>query len=104
MAETADGEVIDPFDGQKDLKRKVLRHVSPAFAEDPLRVLRLARFAALFPDFTVADDTALLLQHLVRSGELENLTRERVWLEVKRLVVMRAVIDFLPCWPSIMLG
>ena len=50
----------------------------------PLRVLRLARFAALFPDFTVADDTALLLQHLVRSGELENLTRERVWLEVKK--------------------
>lgn len=83
MAQDADGNIIDPYGGQKDLKNRVIRHVSPHFAEDPLRVLRLARFAAkLKPfDFTITAETQKFLQQMVASGELENLTPERVWEE-----------------------
>lgn len=75
------GVIIDPFGGQKDLKDGVLRHVSDAFKDDPLRVLRVARFAARY-DFTVAKETMKLMSKMAKSGELENLTAERVWQEL----------------------
>ena len=84
MAEDAAGKVIDPYGGQKDLNARVLRHVSPAFAEDPVRVLRLARFAARFPQFTVATETLALMQQMVRAGETRHLVAERVWQELSR--------------------
>ncbi|MCP5143578.1 MAG: multifunctional CCA addition/repair protein [Gammaproteobacteria bacterium] len=83
MAETAEGEVIDPFDGREDLSNRLLRHVSPAFVEDPLRVLRVARFAARF-DFTVVDETMALMRAMAHSGELDSLTPERVFTETRR--------------------
>lgn len=85
MAEK-DGEIVDPFGGQQDLKNRILRHVSPTFREDPLRVLRVARFAARYAylGFSVADETLSLLQEISASGELENLTIERVWQETER--------------------
>ncbi|HET7524992.1 MAG TPA: multifunctional CCA tRNA nucleotidyl transferase/2'3'-cyclic phosphodiesterase/2'nucleotidase/phosphatase [Burkholderiaceae bacterium] len=85
IAEDADtGELIDPFGGQRDIEHRVLRHVSDAFAEDPVRLLRLARFAARWPHFTVAGDTRALLRRLVDSGEVDALVPERVWQEVSR--------------------
>lgn len=84
MAEDSDGRVIDPYGGQKDLKAKVLRHVSPAFAEDPVRILRLARFAARLPQFSIAPETQALMQRMVQSGETKHLVAERVWQEVSR--------------------
>ena len=84
IAEDTDGNLIDPYAGQADLEQKLLRHVSLAFSEDPLRVLRVARFAARFHShgFTIADETLVLMSQMVASGELENLTPERVWQEV----------------------
>ncbi len=84
IAVARDGTLIDPFGGMKDLQAKVLRHVSPAFVEDPLRVLRVARFAARFADFTVADETRALMRTIAASGELAALTAERVWQELAR--------------------
>jgi len=86
MAQAEDGTLFDPYQGQKDLTARVLRHVSPAFAEDPLRVLRVARFAARFADlgFTVAEETMALMRQLTESGELLHLTPERVWKETER--------------------
>jgi tRNA nucleotidyltransferase (CCA-adding enzyme) len=84
MARSADGELIDPCGGQADLKARVLRHVSPAFSEDPVRILRLARFAARWPDFTVADETLRLMQQMVADGEVDALVPERVWQEISR--------------------
>lgn len=86
MAQTAEGELIDPYNGQQDLRNKVLRHVSPAFSEDPLRVLRLARFYARFKPlgFSVADDTKALCAQLRDAGELTQLSAERVWQETQR--------------------
>ena len=84
MAEDADGTLIDPWGGQRDLSARLLRHVSPAFAEDPVRILRVARFAARFGDFSVAPDTALLMRQMVRSGEVDALVAERVWQELSR--------------------
>ncbi|TAK90519.1 MAG: multifunctional CCA addition/repair protein [Burkholderiaceae bacterium] len=78
------GELIDPFNGQRDLQKKILRHVSPAFIEDPLRVLRLARFAARYGDFTVAVETIVLAQDIAAAGELDALVPERVWQELSR--------------------
>lgn len=80
------GEIFDPYGGQQDIAQRLLRHVSAAFVEDPLRVLRLARFYARFYPlgFTVAPDTKLLLQQLVQQGELQHLTAERVWQETAR--------------------
>lgn len=80
------GEIIDPFGGQKDLKDRVLRHVSDAFAEDPLRVLRVARFASRF-DFTIAPETKKLMKGLSDSGELDTLSSERVWKEASRAMM-----------------
>lgn len=84
LAESEDGHIIDPYGGQKDLAAKVLRHVSPAFAEDPLRVLRVARFAARFHHlgFSVADETMQLMAEITASGELSALVSERVWTEI----------------------
>jgi tRNA nucleotidyltransferase (CCA-adding enzyme) len=81
IARAPDGTLIDPFGGKSDLERRVLRHVSPAFAEDPLRVLRVARFAARF-GFEVAPETATLMRVIVDSGELVTLSPERVWREL----------------------
>ena len=83
MARGEDGTLIDPCGGAADLAAGVLRHVSPAFAEDPLRVLRVARFAARF-GFAVAPETEALMRELVASGELETLAHERVWQEIAR--------------------
>ena len=79
------GEIIDPFGGQEDLKNGVLRHVSEAFAEDPLRVLRVARFKARY-GFKLAKETYDLMHQLVESGELDHLTRERIWVEIEKLL------------------
>lgn len=89
MAEGADGQIIDPYGGQQDLHAKLLRHVSPAFAEDPLRVLRVARFAARFAPlgFSVASETLALMRQLAESGELQALTAERSWKEVSRALM-----------------
>jgi len=85
MARDKEGVVIDPFGGRADLEAKVLRHVSEAFAEDPLRVLRVARFLARFgPDWSVAPETRKLMLSMVASGELDALTRERVWVEFEK--------------------
>jgi tRNA nucleotidyltransferase (CCA-adding enzyme) len=86
IAESPDGELIDPYGGKADLEARLLRHVSPAFVEDPLRVLRVARFAAYLHalDFQVADDTLSLMRSLCESGELETLSAERIWSEMAR--------------------
>ncbi len=86
MAQDDNGTIIDPFNGQEDLKNKILRHVSPAFNEDPLRVLRVARFAARFHHlgFKIADETIALMTQISQSGELAHLTAERVWVETER--------------------
>lgn len=84
MALDADGSWIDPYGGARDVEAKVFRHVSDAFAEDPLRVLRVARFAARFTDFTVAPETLLLCKKLVADGEIAELVAERVWQEISR--------------------
>jgi len=84
MAEDADGALVDPWGGARDLEARVLRHVSPAFAEDPVRILRVARFAARFADFTVAAETNALMQQMVVAGEADALVPERVWREVSR--------------------
>jgi tRNA nucleotidyltransferase (CCA-adding enzyme) len=78
------GPIIDPYGGQNDIEAKVFRHVSAAFAEDPLRLLRIARFAARFPAFTIAPETQEALQAIVQSGELSALSPERVWQELGR--------------------
>jgi tRNA nucleotidyltransferase (CCA-adding enzyme) len=84
MARDEDGTLVDPHGGQRDLAARVLRHVSPAFAEDPVRILRLARFAARFPDFTVAPETLALMRGMVEAGEVDALVAERVWQELAR--------------------
>ena len=84
MARDPDGALIDPYGGQRDLAARVLRHVSPAFAEDPVRILRLARFAARFADFTVAPETLALMRTMVAAGEVDALVPERVWQELAR--------------------
>ena len=78
------GPILDPYNGQEDLAAKVFRHVSDAFAEDPLRLLRIARFAARFPEFSVADETMIALKAIVQSGELAALSAERIWQELAR--------------------
>ncbi|WP_373389468.1 multifunctional CCA addition/repair protein [Pseudomonas alcaligenes] len=89
MAEDDQGRITDPYGGQRDLQDRVLRHVSPAFAEDPLRVLRVARFAARYAPlgFRVADETLELMRQLAESGELQALTAERSWKEISRALM-----------------
>ncbi|PPD10752.1 MAG: multifunctional CCA addition/repair protein [Methylotenera sp.] len=84
IAKSANGALIDPFNGLADLKSKTLRHVSDAFAEDPVRILRAARFAARFADFTVAPETNKLMQQMVAAGEVDALVPERVWQELSK--------------------
>ena len=79
MAQDDQGRLIDPYGGQRDLAARVLRHVSPAFAEDPVRILRLARFAARLHDFSVAPETLDLMRQMVDAGEVDALVAERVW-------------------------
>lgn len=98
IAQGKDGEIIDPYHGQQDLEQRVLRHVSPTFQEDPLRILRVARFAARFAGlgFTIADDTMALMAHMVAVGEADHLVAERVWQETARaLMEKRPEIYFL---------
>ncbi len=84
MAEDESGRLIDPHGGQRDLAAKVFRHVGEAFAEDPVRILRVARFAARFADFGVAPETLGLMRQMVENGEVDALVPERVWQEVAR--------------------
>jgi len=84
MARDRAGRLVDPLDGRGDIQRKVLRHVGPAFAEDPVRLLRLARFAARFPEFSVADETMDLARRLVADGEVDALVPERIWQEIAK--------------------
>lgn len=77
-------DVIDPFGGRLDLSQRLLRHVTDAFAEDPVRILRVARFAARFPDFSVAPETQALMRQMVSAGEVDHLVPERVWQELSR--------------------
>lgn len=86
IAEDEQGNIIDPYGGQQDIANRCLRHVSAAFVEDPVRVLRIARFAARFHrlGFTIADETCELIRAIADSGELENLVAERVWSELSR--------------------
>lgn len=99
MAMDEDRTVIDPYGGQRDLESRTLRHVSPAFAEDPLRVLRVARFAARYHHlgFTLAPETAELMAQLSASGELNHLTAERVWQEVERGLMTDSPDVFITC-------
>ena len=86
MAETEDGRLVDPYGGAEDLRHRRLRHVSPAFTEDPVRILRVARFAARFAPlgFRVVDETRALMRQMVESGEVDALVPERVWQELER--------------------
>lgn len=84
MAMDDSGQIIDPFNGQKDLKNKLLRHVSQAFVEDPVRVLRIARFMAKFKDFTIANSTLNIMYDMVCCGEVRHLVAERVWQELEK--------------------
>ncbi|KZN46313.1 tRNA nucleotidyltransferase [Pseudoalteromonas luteoviolacea] len=86
IAEDDQGNLIDPYQGKTDLDNKILRHVSDAFSEDPLRILRVARFAARYNylGFTIANDTLLLMSEMVAAGELKTLTKERVWMEIEK--------------------
>ncbi len=84
MARDSDGALIDPWHGQRDLRDRVLRHVSDAFGEDPVRILRLARFAARFDQFSVAGETMTLMREMVERGEVDALVSERVWQEIAR--------------------
>jgi tRNA nucleotidyltransferase (CCA-adding enzyme) len=84
MARDEAGRLVDPFGGADHLERKLLRHVSPAFAEDPVRILRVARFAARLPEFRIARDTMLFMRRMVDNGEVDHLVPERVWQELGR--------------------
>ena len=84
IAQDEHGQRTDPYGGERDINAKVLRHVTEAFREDPVRILRLARFAARFPDFTVAPETMTLMREMVSEGEVDALVSERVWQELSR--------------------
>lgn len=86
IAQDENGTLVDPYGGLRDIEQRMLRHVSPAFVEDPVRLLRVARFAARFAPlgFTVADETMALLQQMVRAGEVDHLVPERVWAETRK--------------------
>ena len=91
LAQDADGTIIDPYGGKSDLQQRILRHVSPAFGEDPLRVLRVARFAARYAhlSFRIADETMALMREMTEAGELAHLTAERVWKETENALGTR---------------
>ncbi|ORM82214.1 multifunctional CCA tRNA nucleotidyl transferase/2'3'-cyclic phosphodiesterase/2'nucleotidase/phosphatase, partial [Pantoea deleyi] len=91
IAQDENGDLVDPYHGQRDMALRLLRHVSDAFSEDPLRVLRVARFAARFAhlNFRIAPETQQLMQQMAESGELSNLTAERVWKETEKALGSR---------------
>ncbi len=89
MARADDGSIVDPYGGKRDLEARLFRHVSSAFAEDPVRILRVARFAARFADFRVAEDTNALMRSMVEAGEVDALVPERVWQELSRGLMER---------------
>ena len=97
IAMDADGKLIDPFRGQEDLQNRILRHVSPAFSEDPVRILRVARFAARYSHlgFTVAPETLALMRDMVNQGEANHLVAERVWTELFKSLQDDAPVAFL---------
>lgn len=99
IAQNEAGQLIDPYQGQEDIKNRVLRHVSPAFVEDPLRVLRIARFKAQLHsfDFTIASSTEALMRDMVRSGELNALVPDRIWQEVEKALATTAPDVFFMC-------
>ena len=84
IAKSSEGVLIDPYNGRADIQAKVLRHVSDAFAEDPVRILRAARFSARFTDFTIAPETLAIMRQMVQNGEVDALVSERVWQELSR--------------------
>ena len=84
IAKDLDAQLIDPFHGQEDINNRIFRHVSPAFKEDPVRILRLARFAARYPEFTIALETQTLLYQMCEDGEVDALVSERVWQELSK--------------------
>jgi tRNA nucleotidyltransferase (CCA-adding enzyme) len=96
MAEDGNGRLVDPHGGRLDLENRILRHVSPAFSEDPLRVLRVARFAARFAHmgFSIAAETLDLMASIVRSGELQHLVSERVWMEFETALAESSPVTF----------
>lgn len=110
IAMTPEGEYVDPYGGRQDLEARWLRAVSPAFVEDPLRVLRVARFAATLPGFSIHPDTLELMRHMVRDGLLDELPAERVWHELDKAVhgeapdrfidVIREIPAFEPWFPE----
>jgi tRNA nucleotidyltransferase (CCA-adding enzyme) len=97
IAQAESGELIDPYGGQRDLQLKLLRHVSPAFMEDPVRVLRVARFAARYAPlgFKVAPETMALMQMMVKQGEVDYLVKERVWKEMQRALTEPSPTEFI---------
>lgn len=97
IAESESGEIIDPYGGRRDLEARILRHVSPAFMEDPVRVLRVARFAARFAPlgFKVAEETMALMQGMVQQGEINYLVKERVWKEMQRALTEPSPAEFI---------
>ncbi|RYZ97392.1 MAG: multifunctional CCA addition/repair protein, partial [Moraxellaceae bacterium] len=99
IAEDEEGNIIDPYNGQQDLIDKKLRHVSGAFLEDPVRILRIARFAARYHHlgFTVADETLILMREMVNNGEVDHLVAERVWKETQRALGELAPDIFIQC-------
>jgi len=96
IAKDTNGKIIDPFGGQNDLKNRVLRHVSPAFIEDPIRVLRVARFAAKFANFgfSIAPETIELMRIIVDNQELNYVTAERVWKEIEKALITNNPQEF----------
>jgi tRNA nucleotidyltransferase (CCA-adding enzyme) len=96
MAMSPEGEIIDPFNGRRDLENRIFRHISPAFSEDPVRILRVARFAARYAhlDFRIADETQALMQQMVDSGEIDYLVPERVWAELHKALLERSPVAF----------
>ena len=89
------GHLIDPYRGKVDLEQGIFRHLSDAFSEDPLRVLRVARFAARFPTFTIAPETLAIMKHMVNKDELKTLSKERIWQELARALRSQAPERFI---------
>ncbi|MGZ5026182.1 MAG: multifunctional CCA addition/repair protein [Methylobacter sp.] len=96
MAMTPEGRLVDPYGGQHDLEQRIFRHISPAFAEDPVRILRVARFAARYAHlgFTLADETLMLMQAMVTAGEVDHLVPERVWAELFKALTEKSPSAF----------
>lgn len=98
IARAADGQLVDPLGGQEDIAKRLFRHVGDAFVEDPVRILRLGRFAARFTDFDVAPETMALCRRMVEEGEVDALVPERVWKELSRGLMARAPSRMLEIW------